>query len=75
MQRKRNGKLAEAIGAKVRVLRLSREWSQKELADRLAVRQPDVSDLERGHHVPETETLVRLANTFGVSITDLLAVA
>lgn len=73
--KRKNAKLAKAIGGKVLILRKSRDWTQKYLGAKIGMRQPDVCDLENGRHVPETVTLIKLANAFGVSLSDLLSVA
>lgn len=73
MQRKRNSALGKRIGSRVRDLRTGKSWSQAQLADKLECHQPDISDLESGKHVPQTETLMKLASVFEVAISDLLA--
>lgn len=52
--------------------RLSRGWSQKELAARMGTSQSYIARLEAGDIDPQVSTLVRLASVFGVATTALL---
>lgn len=52
-------------------LRAERGWSQAQLATKLGIHQKQVSGYERGIHVPQTELLIRIAETFGVSLDHL----
>ncbi len=65
--------LARAVAAKVILYRAEHGLSQRELATRLGVPQPQVARLESGEHEPSQKTLVRLASTlameFNISIT------
>jgi transcriptional regulator with XRE-family HTH domain len=63
-----------ALGERLRRLRSDRGWSQAQLANKLGVHQKQVSGYERGVHVPQTELLIRIAETFSVSL-DYLAFA
>lgn len=62
------------LGERLRRLRAERGWSQAQLATKLGIHQKQVSGYERGIHVPQTELLIRIAETFGVSL-DYLAFA
>ena len=64
--------LQEALGEKVRALRLQRGWTQTQLAERLGWHQPDVSDLEQGHHAAKLDTVEQIAKAFGVKAYKLL---
>lgn len=59
------------LSEKIRELRRKSGLSQEELADKLDVSRQAVSKWETGAAVPTTETLVQLADFFGVSL-DLL---
>lgn len=51
--------------------RKNRGWTQKELADRLSMKQPQVARHEAGYS-PSTDTISKYAHVFGVTIADLL---
>lgn len=60
------------LSEKIRELRRKSGLSQEELADKLDVSRQAVSKWETGAAVPTTETLVQLADFFGVSLDFLL---
>lgn len=53
--------LARIVAAEVIRYRATHNLSQRKLADRLGVSQPQVARLEAGEHVPGFETLVNLS--------------
>ena len=59
------------IGERIRELRRSADLTQEELADRLGVSPQAVSRWESAAGYPDTETLPRLANCFGVTLDSL----
>ena len=59
-------------GGKVRELRKARRWSQQRLGDEAGVTAQTVWNLETGRHVPETETLLKIAGALGISLGELL---
>lgn len=60
------------IGDRVRQLRSERHWSQADLGEKIGVHQKQVSAYERGVNIPSTEVLIKLAETFDVTL-DYLA--
>ena len=60
------------VGARTRSLRENRNWSQEDLARESGLKRPHISLIETGDRMPGAETLVKLADTFGVSIDYLL---
>lgn len=60
------------IGKKIAYLRKEMEWTQAELAEKLFVTDKAVSKWEQGAGCPELNTVVDLANVFGVSTDYLL---
>lgn len=60
-------------GDKVRQLRKARRWSQQQLGDRAGVTAQTVWNLETGRHVPETATLLKIAEALDVSLGELLS--
>lgn len=53
-------------------LRKEQGWSQDELGKKVGVRQRYVSTWETGQNVPQTESLIKLAQVFEVSVDYLL---
>ncbi len=56
---------------RLRVLRAERDWSQAELADRLAVSRQTVNALENGKYDPSLPLAFRIAALFGLRIEDV----
>jgi HTH-type transcriptional regulator / antitoxin HipB len=48
--------------------RKSKSWSQKELADRLAMRQSEISDIEAGKRNLRLSTLLDVARAVGLEV-------
>jgi transcriptional regulator with XRE-family HTH domain len=61
-----------AISDKIKQLRIENKWTQAELAERLSVRQKQISAYETGANNPSTDVLIRLSEVFDVSL-DYLA--
>jgi transcriptional regulator with XRE-family HTH domain len=61
------------LGKRVRLLRLTRELSQEQLADASAMSRNFVSSIERGAHGVDVVRLLRLAGALGVSIEQIVA--
>jgi transcriptional regulator with XRE-family HTH domain len=60
---------ARAVAAQVIGYRADQGLSQRALAERLGVRQPQVVRIESGEHSPELDTLMRLAHVLGIEFT------
>lgn len=56
----------------IKILRNQHAMSQEELAEKLSVVRQTVSKWEKGLSVPDSEMLIRLAEVFDVSVSDLL---
>lgn len=63
------------LGAKIKHLRQSRNWSQAELAKRLNKAVSTISGYESDAHPVPTDVLIDLVELFGVSLDDLLEIA
>lgn len=61
-------KNTDMIAANVKALREEKGWTQAELGERLFVSDKLVSKWERGESVPDTDTVVRLAELAGKSV-------
>ncbi|MGW1180185.1 helix-turn-helix domain-containing protein [Streptomyces drozdowiczii] len=43
-------------------------WSQRELAEKVGMKQPHVSRLESANKLPHLDTLLRIANAMGTNL-------
>ncbi len=66
-------RLRERLGHRIKMLRVERDWSLKDLAalTRLSVSQ--ISSIERGAHLPSVESLLAIARALGTRPSELLA--
>ncbi len=53
---------------RLRVLRAERNWSQQDLAERLAVSRQSVNAIETGKYDPSLPLAFRIAGLFGLPI-------
>lgn len=67
--------LIRNLGIVVRVARVSRSWSQDELAQRTALRRNAICNLEVGNTVPHLLALANIARAFDVTLTQLVHAA
>jgi transcriptional regulator with XRE-family HTH domain len=58
--------MARAVALKVVAYRAEHDLSQRALAQKLGITQPQVARLEAGEHNPTIDTLARLAETLDV---------
>lgn len=61
-----------ALGKKIRSLRLSRGWTQEQLAEYADLHVSYIVLLEKGSNRATIETLEKLAKAFGISISELV---
>lgn len=61
----------DIITCKVKEFRLTKGWSQEELAQNLGLRRQAVYDIESGRYLPNTAVALRLARIFGCRVEDL----
>lgn len=61
------------LGDTIRRLRRQRDWTQRQLAERVGVDYKNISNYEVGRLIPSKKTLARLADTFGLEIRELVA--
>ena len=67
--------MTNSFGETLRRLRIENGLSQQQLADRLHVERPSVSNWEGGRRLPDAAMISRLAETLGVDTAFLLSVA
>ena len=60
----------ELVGRKIRQLRRQRKLTQVELADRIGIHQSDLSRMEQGEYKVGLDTLLKVLQTFDLSIGD-----
>lgn len=58
----------ELVGRKIRQLRRQRKLTQTELAERIGIHQSDLSRMEQGEYKVGLDTLLRILQTFNLSI-------
>lgn len=56
----------------IKEMRTKRGLTQKQLADRLGVKQQNISDWERGERSPSVKNLKKLADALNCRIDDLI---
>ncbi|MBY0370044.1 helix-turn-helix transcriptional regulator [bacterium] len=61
----------QGFGRRVQQLRKARGWSQDRLAEAIGKTVNTVSNIERGVNSTRLQTLVQLAEVFGVSVAEL----
>ena len=57
-----------ALKDKIKELRQKKGWSQGQMAIQLKANQKQISAYERGINVPSTEMLIKMSETFNVSL-------
>lgn len=56
---------------RLKVLRAEREWTQADLAERVGISRQAVISIEKYKYIPSLELAFKIAEAFGVSITDV----
>lgn len=60
------------IGKRLKELRINKKMTQEELGKKINVTKVSISGYENGNRSPDTETLQKIADTFGVTTDYLL---
>ena len=58
---------------RLKVLRAERDWSQSDLAERLAISRQSVNAIETGRYDPSLPLAFRIAELFGLSIESIFS--
>ncbi len=66
-------RLRDQLGKRIKVLRVERSWSLKDLAAKSGVSVSQLSSIERGAHMPSVESLLALCLALNVKPSELLA--
>ena len=56
---------------RLKVLRAERDWSQQDLADRLAVSRQSVNAIETGRYDPSLPLAFKIADVFDMAIEEI----
>ena len=72
MAKKKKHPTARDIGQRIKNLRLARQLTQVQLADRAGLGQGYVSRLERGEYMPTIAMTLRLIEVLGVPLRELI---
>lgn len=56
---------------RLKVLRAERDWSQAELADRLAVSRQTINSIETGKYDPSLPLAIRIGRLFGHAVEEI----
>ena len=60
------------VSERIKELRIEREWSQEQMAERLGVSRQAITKWETGAGAPDIENLMAIAQLFGVTTDSLL---
>lgn len=63
-----------SLGNKLKDLRISRNWTTRELAEKIGVSQGMIPRYESGEATPRHDVVTKLAEVFDVSLNDLLEI-
>lgn len=66
-------RLREKLGHKIKMLRVERDWSLKDLASATKLSVSQISSIERGANLPSMESLLAICRAFEKRPSDLLA--
>jgi transcriptional regulator with XRE-family HTH domain len=58
----------ETIGERIKTLRKSIGFNQKEFSNKIGISQGSLSDIEKGRNKPSIQTLIEISGNFNVSI-------
>ena len=66
-------RLRERLGHRIKLLRVEKDWSLKDLAAMTRLSVSQISSIERGAHLPSMESLIAIARAFGKKPSEILA--
>jgi transcriptional regulator with XRE-family HTH domain len=62
----------QRFGERIKSLRLEREWSQEDLSEKSGIGRVFISQVENGHKEACLETIETLADSFSITISELM---
>jgi transcriptional regulator with XRE-family HTH domain len=68
-----NEEIRRAFGARLKLLRKQKKWTQKELANKINIQYPQLNKYEGGLHTPSLEVILKLAEALSTSVDYLIA--
>ncbi len=66
-------RLRERLGHRIKMLRVERKWSLKDLAASTKLSVSQISSIERGAHLPSIESFLAICSAFDIRPSELLA--
>jgi len=66
-------RLRERLGHRIKLLRVERDWSLKDLAATTKLSVSQISSIERGANLPSIESLLAICHAFGRKPSEILA--
>ncbi len=66
-------RLRDRLGHRIKLLRVERKWSLKDLAAAARLSVSQISSIERGAHLPSVESLLAICYAFGKRPSEILA--
>ncbi|HEX4169556.1 MAG TPA: response regulator [Bryobacteraceae bacterium] len=66
-------RLRERLGHRIKLLRVERDWSLKDLAAMTRLSVSQISSIERGANLPSIESLLSISHAFGQRPSELLS--
>ncbi|MCZ2077588.1 MAG: response regulator [Bryobacteraceae bacterium] len=66
-------RLREKLGHRIKLLRVERDWSLKDLAGATKLSISQISSIERGAHLPSIESLLAICRAFNKKASEVLA--
>lgn len=68
-----DAEIRQAVGKRIKHMRKQRAWTQKELATRLDIGQPQLNKYESGFNAPPLDKLIHLARIFDTTVDYLVS--
>ena len=66
-------RLRERLGHRLKLMRVERDWSLKQISTMTRLSVSQISSIERGAHLPSMESLIAIARAFGKKPSEILA--
>jgi transcriptional regulator with XRE-family HTH domain len=60
------------FGSRIRDYRLKLKLSTTELAEKIGVKQPNITQMENDQRQPDVDKVVKLARAFGITVDELI---
>lgn len=65
---------AKKYGQRIKEIRIAKELTQQELADRLSIKRETINNVENGRQKPTIELLIKLSSEVNMSLDEILQV-